>query len=157
MPPRFCIHYVSKSRRPQDWKRSILIPVPKKWSKNGLTIGQPHSSPMLVRWCLKSCMLSFSIMRTKSFQMSKLSLEKEEELEIKLPKFAGLWRKPLTVWIMTNCGKPLERWEYQTIVPVSWVSCMQVNNQQLEPSMEQLIGQDWERSMTGLSAVTLFV
>ena len=34
---------------------------------------------------------------------------------------------------------------------------MQVNNQQLEPSMEQLIGQDRERSMTGLSAVTLLV
>ena len=27
--------------------------------------------------------------------------------------------KPLTVWIMTNCGKLLERWEYQTILPVS--------------------------------------
>ena len=23
------------------------------------------------------------------------------------------------VWIMTNCGKLLERWEYQTISPVS--------------------------------------
>ena len=23
------------------------------------------------------------------------------------------------VWIMTNCGKLLERWEYQTILPVS--------------------------------------
>ena len=29
-------------------------------------------------------------MRTKNFQMSTLSLEKEEELEIKLPVFAGL-------------------------------------------------------------------
>ena len=27
--------------------------------------------------------------------------------------------KPLTVWIMTNCGRLLERWEYQTILPVS--------------------------------------
>ena len=26
--------------------------------------------------------------------------------------------KPLTVWIMTNCGKLLERWEHQTIFPV---------------------------------------
>ena len=30
--------------------------------KNVLTIGQLHSSPMLVRSCLKSCMLGFSIM-----------------------------------------------------------------------------------------------
>ena len=48
---------------------------------------------MLVKLCLKSCMLDFSIMRTKNFQMSKLGLEKEEEAEIKLPTFAGSWRK----------------------------------------------------------------
>ena len=47
----------------QDWKRSILIPIPKKGStKDVLTIRQLHSSPMLVRSCLKSCMLGFSIM-----------------------------------------------------------------------------------------------
>ena len=38
-------------------------------------------------------MLGFSIIQTKNFQMSKLDLEKEEELEIKLPTFAGLWKK----------------------------------------------------------------
>ena len=27
--------------------------------------------------------------------------------------------KPLTVWITTNCGKFLKRWEYQTTLPVS--------------------------------------
>jgi len=39
-----------------------------------------------------------------------------------------------------NCGKLLERWEYQSILPVSWETCMQVKKQQLEPWMEQLIG-----------------
>ena len=29
--------------------------------------------------------------------------------------------KPLTVWIITNCGKLLKRWEYQTILPVYWL------------------------------------
>ena len=29
------------------------------------------------------------------------------------------YSKSFTVWIMTNCGKLLERWEYQTILPVS--------------------------------------
>ena len=38
-------------------------------------------------------MLGFSIMQTKNFQMSKLSLEKEEESEVKLPTFTGLYRK----------------------------------------------------------------
>ena len=48
--------------------------------------------------------------------------------------------KPLTMWIMTNCRKFLKRWEYQTILSVSWEICVQVKKQQLEPCMEQLFG-----------------
>ena len=48
--------------------------------------------------------------------------------------------KALTVWITTHCGKVLNRWEYQTTLPVSWETCMQINNQQLELDMEQLTG-----------------
>ena len=78
-----------------------------------------------------------------TFQMFKLVLEKAEEPEIKLPTFAGSWKKedssrktssfalltmpkPSTVWITTNCGKFFKRWEYQTTVPVSSKICMQV-------------------------------
>ena len=60
-----------------------------------------------------------------------MDLEKSEEPEIKLPTSAGSLKKqdssrktsisvlltmlkPLTVWITTNCGKFLKRWEYQT-------------------------------------------
>ena len=57
--------------------------------KNVLTIGQLHSSPMLVRPCLKSCMLGFSTIQSKNFQMPQLDLEKEEEPEIKMPTFTG--------------------------------------------------------------------
>ena len=66
---------------------------------------------------------------TENFQMFKLDLEKAEESEIKLPTSIG-WSKeqessrktstsvlltmpkPLTMWITTNCGKCLKRWEY---------------------------------------------
>ena len=41
------------------------------------------------------------------------------------------------VWITTNCGKFLKRWEYQATWLASWESCMQVKNQQLELYMEQ--------------------
>ena len=41
------------------------------------------------------------------------------------------------VWITTNCGKFLKRWEYQTTLPASWEICMQVKKQQLELDMEQ--------------------
>ena len=87
MPSRFNIHYVSKSGRPSSGHRtgksqsSSHLPrrvVP----KNVLIIKQLYSSPTLIRSCLKSCILGF--------QISKLGLEKEEKLEIKLPTFTGL-------------------------------------------------------------------
>ena len=63
-------------------------------------------------------------------------LGKAEEPEIKLPTFVGSSKKqessrktstsvlltrpkPLTVQIITNCGKFLKRWEYQTTLPAS--------------------------------------
>ena len=41
------------------------------------------------------------------------------------------------VWITSNCGKFLKRWEYQTTWPASWDICMRVKKQQLELDMEQ--------------------
>ena len=69
----------------------ILIPILKKGSTKECANHQTitlisHVSKVMLR----SCMLGFSIIQTKNFQMSKLDLEKEEELEIKLPTFAGL-------------------------------------------------------------------
>ena len=48
--------------------------------------------------------------------------------------------KTLSVWITTNCGKFLKRWEYQTTLPVSCETCMQDKKQQLELDMEQRTG-----------------
>ena len=44
------------------------------------------------------------------------------------------------VWITTNCGKFLKRWEYQSILPASWETCMQVKKQQIELDMEKQTG-----------------
>ena len=96
-------------------------------------------------------------MWTMKFQMFKVDLEKAEEPETKLPTFTGSSKKqessiktsnsalltmpkPLTVWITTNCGKFLKRWDYQTTWPASWEICMQVRKQQLELDMEQQTG-----------------
>ena len=40
------------------------------------------------------------------------------------------YTKALTVWITTNCGKFLKRWEYQTTLPPCWEICMQFKKQQ---------------------------
>ena len=53
---------------------------------------------------------------------------------------ASLMLKPLTVWITTNCGKFLKRWEYQITFLTSWEICMQVKKLQLESKMEQRAG-----------------
>ena len=46
--------------------------------------------------------------------------------------------KPFTVWITTNCGKILKRWDFYTTWRVPWEICMQVKKQQLEPDMEHV-------------------
>jgi len=84
--------------------------------------------------------------------MFKLDLEKAEEPEIKLPTSTGLSKKqessrktsasltllkPLSVGITTNCGKFFKRQEYQTTLPISCETCMQVKNEQLELDMEK--------------------
>ena len=94
--------------------------------------------------------------------MFKLDLEREDKQEIRVPASVGSYKKqessrkistsalltmskPLTLWITTNCGKFLRRWEYQTTLPAFWEICMQVKKQQLEPDMEQQIGSKQEK------------
>ena len=143
---------------PQDWKRSVFIPIPKKGNaKECSKYYTVHSSPMLVKQCSKFSKPGFNNMWTVNSLMFKLVLEKAEEPEIKLPTSAGSWKKqessrktsisalltmpkPLTVWITINCGKFFKRWEYETTWPASWEICMQVRKQQLELHMEQQTG-----------------
>ena len=99
--------------------------------------------------------MNWELPDVQNFQMF-LDLEKAEEPEIKLPTSVGSLKKQessrktstsalltmpaLTVWITTNSGKFLKRWDYQTILPASWEICMQVKKQQLEQDMEQWTG-----------------
>ena len=48
--------------------------------------------------------------------------------------------KDCTLWITTNYGKFLKRWEYQTNWLASWEICMQVKKQQWELDTEQQTG-----------------
>ena len=55
----------------------------------------------------------------------------------KTSTYASLPRqRSLTVWITTNCGRFLKRWEYQTTLHASWEIYMQDKKQQLELDME---------------------
>ena len=140
---------------PQDWKRSVLIPMPKKGNAkectNYCTIALiSHASKVMLR----ILQARFQRYVNLELQMLKLDFEKAEEPEIKLPTSVGSSKKqessrktstfslltmlkPLTVWITTNCGKCLKRLEYQTTWPASWEICMQVREQHLELDMKQ--------------------
>ena len=121
--------------------------------KNAQTTAQLHSSRMLGKYCSKFSKPGFNSTWTVNFQMFNLDLEKAEEPEIKLSTSSGSFKKqessrktsisaflimpkPLTMWITINCGKFLQRWEYQIILPGSWEICIWVKKQQLEPYME---------------------
>ena len=58
---------------------------------------------------------------------------------------------------MKNCGKLLEIWEYQTILPVSWDTCMWIKKKQLEPFMEQLIGSRLRKEYWDSSLLSTFL
>ena len=106
---------------PQDWKRSVFIPIPKKG--NAKECSNYHTAALIShtsKVMLK--ILQDRLQQFMNFQMFKLVLEKAEEPEIKLPPSAGSSKKqessrktsisalltmpkPLTVWITINCGK----------------------------------------------------
>ena len=142
--------------------------------KNAQTTAQLHSSHMLARSCSTSYKSGFKSMWTKNFQMFKLDLEKAGEAELKLPTSVESSKKQegskktstsalltmpnrLTVWIMTNCGKFLKRWKYQTTFTASWEICMQVKQQQLEWTWNNRLAPNWERSTSRLYIVSLLI
>ena len=69
-------------RWPQDWKRSILIPIPKKVSSKECA---NHQTIALISHASK-VMLKYTRLQhyaNQELQMSKLGLEKEEKSEVK--------------------------------------------------------------------------
>ena len=74
---------------PQDWKRSVFIPMP----KNAQITTQLHSSHTLAKQCSKFSKPDFNSRWTVNFLMLKLDLEKAEEPEITLPTHCWIIEK----------------------------------------------------------------
>ena len=143
---------------PQDWKRSVFIPIRKKGNakecSNYHTIAFiSHTSKVMLR------ILQVRLQQYVNCELPDVQagFSKGREPEIKLPASVGLWKKqesarktsisalltmpkPLTVWITINCGKFWKRWEYQSTWPASLETYMQVRKHQLELDMEQQTG-----------------
>ena len=74
--------------------------------------------------------------RVTRVQISNIRWLMEDAREFQKTSASLTTLKPLTVWITTNQGKFLKRWEFQTTLPVSWETCIWVKKQQLELKME---------------------
>ena len=144
---------------PQDWKRSVFIPIPKKGNAkeclNYCTIALiSHASKVMLRILqarlqqyvnreIPDVQAGFRKGRGTRDQITNICwiIKNAREFQKKTSISALLTMpKPLTVWITRNCGKFWKTWKYQTTWPASWETYMQVRKQQFELDMEQQTG-----------------
>ena len=120
-----CQHIWKTQQWPQDWKRSVFIPIPQKGNvkecSNYHTIALiSHASKVM----LKILQARLQLYMNRELSYVQDGFKKAEEPEVKLPTSVGSSKKqessrktsalltmpkPLTVWITTNCGKFLKR------------------------------------------------
>ena len=123
---------------PQDWKRSVFIPIPKKGnakecSNYCTTALISHTSKVMlktlqarlqqyVNWQLPDVQAGFRKGRGIRDQTVNICciMEKAREFQKNIYFCFIDYAKALTVWITTNYGKSWKRWEYETTWPVSW-------------------------------------
>ena len=135
---------------PKNWHSQRIV-----WecSNNCTTALISHTSKVIlkilqaslqqyVNWELPDVQAGFRKGRGSRDQIANICWIIEKVREFQKNFYFGFidYAKPLTVWITTNCGKFLQRKEYQTTWPASWEICMQVKKQQLELDMEQQTG-----------------
>ena len=114
-----CQHIWKSQQGPQDWKRSVFIPIPKKGNAKECS---NYRTVALISQASK-VMLKILQARLQQYVNCELpGVQKAEKPEIKLPTSSGSWKKqersrktsisalltmpkPLTVWITINCGK----------------------------------------------------
>ena len=150
-----CQQHWKNQQWPQDWEKSVFIPIPKRDMPKNVqtTTFISHASKVMLKILqarlqqyvnreLPGVQAGFRKGRGTREQIANICwiIEKAREYRKTSTSVSSVMPKPLTVWIIINCRKLLTRWEYQTILPVSWDTCVWVKKQELEPCVEQLIG-----------------
>ena len=117
---------------PQDWKKSVFIPIPKKGNAKGCS---NYCTVALISHASK-VMLKILQARLQQYVNRELpdvqaGFRKSRGTRDQIANIAGSWKKPessretsisalltmpkhLTVWITINCGKFFKKREYQT-------------------------------------------
>ena len=127
-----CQQIWKTQRLPQDWKRSVFIPIPKKGNakecSNHHTIALiSHASKVMLKIFqarlhqyvndeLPDVQPGFGKSRGTRDQIANISwiIEKAREFEKNIYFYFIDYANPLTVWTTTNSGKFFKRREYQT-------------------------------------------
>ena len=122
---------------PQDWKRSVFIPIPKKGNarecSNYHTIALiPHTSKVMLKILqarlqqyinqdLSDVQAGFRKGRGTRDQIANISwiIEKATEFRKTSTSASSSMLKLLTVWIIIDCRKFFKSWEYQIILSAS--------------------------------------
>ena len=143
---------------PQDWKRSVFIPIQKKGNVKKCSNYHKialisHASKVILKIIqarlqqyvnheLPDVQAGFRKGRGTRVQIANIHWIIKNQESFRKTSISALLTmpKPLTVWITINCGKFFQRWEYQTTWPAPWETYMQVRKQQLELDMEQQTG-----------------
>ena len=117
---------------PQDWKRSVFIPIPKKGNAKGCsnyhTIALiSHASKVMLKILqarlqqymnreLSDVQAGFRKGRGTRDQIANIRWIIEKAKSSRKTSISAFLTmpKPMTVWITINCGKFSKRWEYQT-------------------------------------------
>ena len=146
---------------PQDWKRSIFIPIPKKGnvkerSNYNTTALISHASKVMLK------ILQARLQQNMNCELPNVQagFRKNRGTRGQIANICWFIKKNkryLTLWITTNCGKFFKRLKYQTMCPSSWEICMEVKKKQLELDMEQQTGSKSGRSTSKLYIVTLLI
>ena len=133
-----CQQIWKTQQQPQEWKRSVFIPTPKKGNakecSNYCTIALFSQASKVRLKILQARHQQYVNWELSGVQAGFRKVRGTRDHTANICWITML--KPLSVWITAN-WKILKRWEYQTILHVSWETCMQIKKQQLEPDVEQ--------------------
>ena len=159
---------------PEDWKRSVFIPIPKKGNakecSNYLTIALiSHASKVMLK--ILQASLQQYINRELTDVQAGFRKDRERNQRSNCQHLLDHWKSKrdpekylLLYWLCHSlwlCGsqkaeKFWKRWEYQTTLPASWEICMQVRKQQNWTWNNRLVP-NRKRSMSRLNIFTLLI
>ena len=164
-----CQHIWTTQQWPQDWKRSVFIPMPKKGNakecSNYRTIAFiSHASKMMLK-ILQARLQQYMNHELPDVQAGfreaedcqhPLDHQKSKRVQKNI-YFCFINYAKTFVWITTNCGKFWKRWKYQTTWPASWETYMQVRKPQLELDMNNRLVPNRKKGTSRLYIVTLLI